>query len=137
LPALSSIIFIFYLILKVEANVFIIVFYFGLLLVINIIIYSRREILFPEVNKLDRYKNLFLWYSSNEFYLCLISWLSLLVIIPVLFFSVIFFNNALTSDLKYNLFSYAKRNSDRNYEINKYYDQYVSSSFQEYKDSSK
>ena len=82
--------------------------------------------------------NLFSGFKDHtHFYLYFYSWLSLIVITPVIVFFIIFYNHETKSDNVHNLYAYASKKEARNYNIDKFYHDNVDSLFQGYKKSLK
>jgi hypothetical protein len=82
--------------------------------------------------------NLFSGFKDHtHYYIYFYSWLALVVITPVFIFFIAFYNYEAKSDIAYNLYSYAKKEAVRNYDIDKFYHDNVQTPFHEYKDSLK
>lgn len=75
--------------------------------------------------------------DHTNFYIYFYSWVSLIVITPVFIFFITFNNYETKSDIAYKLYSYAKKEAVRNYEIDKFYFDNVKTPFHKYKNSLK
>jgi len=75
--------------------------------------------------------------DHTHFYIYFYSWLALIVITPVFVFFITFYNYEAKSDKAYNLYSYAKKEAVRNYDIDKFYHDKVQAPFHKYKNSLK
>lgn len=75
--------------------------------------------------------------DHTHFYIYLYSWLSLIVITPVFIFFITFYNHEVKSDIAHNLYTYAKKEAVRNYDIDKFYHDNVQLPFHAFKDSLK
>ncbi|MCH7772583.1 MAG: hypothetical protein IIA49_16465, partial [Bacteroidetes bacterium] len=75
--------------------------------------------------------------DKTHYYIYFYSWLSLIVIAPVFIFFITFYNHEVKSEVAHNLYSYAKKEAVRNYNIDKFYHDNVQKPFHEFKDSLK
>lgn len=124
-PALFFIICIIYLVPRTNADI-------GLLLTFCAWL-ILSDLLILRFLKLSNSKP----FSPRHFYNYLSSWLGLIVVMPVIIFSIIFFNHEVSSNVLHSLYSYASRESTRDYDIDKFYSDYVDPSFYRYKGGSK
>jgi len=82
--------------------------------------------------------NLFFGFKDHtHLYIYFYSWIALIVITPVFIFFITFYNHEVKSDIVHNLYTYAKKEAKRNYEIDKFYDDNVKELFHDYKNSLK
>jgi len=125
IPSVIFIICVLYFANQINANLLFIVVFGVLLLISNLLILKYFKNFDPESNK------------PNYFYAYLFSWLGLIVIAPIIIFSIIFYNHEATADLTHKLFSYAVNEAKRNYDIDKFYYDYVDKKFDNFRTGSK
>jgi hypothetical protein len=125
IPSIFFIICVFYIRLSTDTDITLLAVFCVLLILANVFILKYFNIQSLQSN------------NPKYFYRYLFSWLSLIVIVPVIIFSIVFYNSEVSSDLTHKLFSYANREALRDYEIDKFYSDYVDTSYIKYKNGSK
>ncbi|MFA6089821.1 MAG: hypothetical protein WC755_08240, partial [Candidatus Woesearchaeota archaeon] len=125
IPSIFFIVCIFYIRLHTDTDIILLVVFCVILMLANILISKFFNTSSLESN------------NPKYFYRYLLSWLSLIVIVPVIIFSIIFYNCEVSSDVTHKLFSYASKEAIRDYEIDKFYHDYVHPSYFNYKNGSK
>ena len=117
---------IFYLAFKIDADIFYLVINTLLLIVFNVFLILNKNI-FPNSSQTN----------FKFFYFYLLTWLFIIVVVPIIIFYIKFYNYEMRLDTAHKLYSYAESTAERNYSIDKFYNDYMNKSFYQFKKARK
>jgi hypothetical protein len=75
--------------------------------------------------------------GTEKFYSYLFYWLGLMVITPIIIFFILFYNYETELDITHQVYSYARKQVVRSYDIDKFYHNYIKKSFSIFKNDRK
>ncbi len=123
---------VYYLAVKAEADLFYLIILSLLLVFIDFTVLAKYK-----EKMIDSFLKKFRFSSAKYFHVYLFSWFNLIVTVPIILFFIFFYNYETGLELTSNLYSIAQKEAERNYEIDKFYNDYISTAFYPYKDNRK